>query len=178
MPSRLTVGQQILDLLIGVRIPARQPNNNPAEAGLLLGSSLVRAKPRISTSSTEGAREMRPDTKVSGPPCSALLTPSHRFLYTVLMYYTYILRTSGNTLYVGYTKDLQRRVRQHRTRKGGAAYLRIFSDCHVVYVETFDTQHDAMSRERHLKLLSHAGKEEVVEENTDRSRDILIRLKM
>jgi putative endonuclease len=89
------------------------------------------------------------------------------------MFYTYILRTTGNTLYIGYTKDLHKRLEQHRTHKGGAKYFHIFEGFELAYVEIFDNQHDAMSREWQLKQLKHAEKQKLVEENTDRLKNLL-----
>ena len=78
------------------------------------------------------------------------------------MFYVYILRTTGNTFYTGQTKDLHKRLAQHKSHKNGAKYLNKFSDCKLVYVETYQTRSEAMSREWHLKQLSHDEKEELV----------------
>lgn len=74
-------------------------------------------------------------------------------------YTVYIIRTSGNTLYVGQTSDLVKRIKQHFDRSGkGAKYLRRFESGEVVYQEFFPTRSQAMIREAALKKLTHTQK--------------------
>lgn len=65
-------------------------------------------------------------------------------------HYVYILKCSDNTLYTGYTKDLDKRVKAHNEGKG-AKYTRSRSPVVLVYHEVFDTKKEAMSREWHIK---------------------------
>ncbi len=66
-------------------------------------------------------------------------------------YYVYILLCSDNTLYTGYTNDLEKRVSQHNNSKEGAKYTRSRRPCELVYHEEFDNRAKALSREYHIK---------------------------
>jgi len=68
------------------------------------------------------------------------------------MYYVYILRTSSNTLYVGQTNNLKKRMIEHKEKsRKSAKYLRMFSDFNLVYTEKFLTRGEAIKREAKLK---------------------------
>ena len=66
------------------------------------------------------------------------------------MYYIYILKCCDNTLYTGYTNDLDKRLVTHNAGKG-AKYTARRLPVELVYSESFDNQNDAMSREWHIK---------------------------
>ncbi|MCD7728776.1 MAG: GIY-YIG nuclease family protein [Clostridia bacterium] len=74
-----------------------------------------------------------------------------------MKYYVYLLKCADESLYVGYTTDLTRRVATHNTGKG-AKYTRSRLPVELVYREEFDNEHDAKSREWHLKKLTHKQK--------------------
>lgn len=79
------------------------------------------------------------------------------------MFYVYILRTSSDTLYVGQTNDLERRLDEHRNDKHKSAkYIRYFPSFKLVYSETYLTRGEAMRRELQLKKLSRAKKEALI----------------
>ena len=64
----------------------------------------------------------------------------------------YILRTSNNTLYIGQTNNLPRRLEEHKTDKNKSAkYLRYFSSFDLVYSEEYSDRSSAMKREFQLK---------------------------
>lgn len=73
------------------------------------------------------------------------------------MNYTYILRCSDDTLYCGWTNDLQKRLASHNAGKG-AKYTRSRHPVTLVYYETFETKEEAMSREFAIKRLSREEK--------------------
>ena len=78
-------------------------------------------------------------------------------------YTVYILRTSSNTLYVGQTNNLVKRLKEHEETKGlGAKYMRIFKSFELVYSKKFLSRSSAMKKEIALKKLSHAEKEQVI----------------
>jgi putative endonuclease len=79
-------------------------------------------------------------------------------------HYVYVLRCSDDTLYTGYTTDVQRRVAEHEAGEG-AKYTRGRTPVELVHTESFDSRSAAMSREHELKQLSRAAKESLVEEN-------------
>lgn len=73
------------------------------------------------------------------------------------MYYTYILKCSDNTLYTGYTNDLDKRINTHNSGKG-AKYTRGRIPVKLVYMEEFQDKLDAQKRERTIKKLSRINK--------------------
>ena len=80
------------------------------------------------------------------------------------MFYLYILRTSANTLYIGQTNNLERRLNEHRNKKAKSAkYIRSFTSFELVYTETCASRSDAMRRELALKRLTRAKKETLIE---------------
>ena len=76
-------------------------------------------------------------------------------------HYVYVLRCADDTLYTGYTTDVERRVREHE-RGDGAKYTRGRTPVDLVHVERFDSKSAAMSREYELKQYSKAEKERLV----------------
>lgn len=75
----------------------------------------------------------------------------------------YILRTSLNTLYIGQTNNLEKRLQEHKNRnKKSAKYLRLFSSFELVYKEEYATRVDAMRREIQLKNWSKTKKEALI----------------
>jgi len=90
------------------------------------------------------------------------------------MFYIYILRTSSNTLYIGQTNNLKRRLEEHQKKSSKAAkYIRYFSSFNLVYSETYKTRKEAMQREAQLKRLSKAKKEALIKGDLNLLKDQL-----
>ncbi len=73
------------------------------------------------------------------------------------MNYTYIVKCNDGSLYTGWTNDLEKRLEAHNSGSG-AKYTRGRGPVELVYYEEFDTKEEAMSREWHIKQLSHSQK--------------------
>ncbi len=73
------------------------------------------------------------------------------------MYYVYILKCRGGTLYVGSTNDIDKRVAVHNAGKG-AKYTRGRLPVKLLYTESFETKGEALKRELALKRLSRKEK--------------------
>lgn len=73
------------------------------------------------------------------------------------MFYVYILKCSDNTLYIGYTTDLVKRINTHNAGKG-AKYTRGRIPVELVYSEKYDTMSEALKREHALKKLNRKNK--------------------
>ena len=73
------------------------------------------------------------------------------------MNYTYILKCSDDTLYCGWTNDLEKRVKTHNDGKG-AKYTRSRLPVTLVYFEEFATSVEAQKREYEIKQLTRAQK--------------------
>ena len=71
--------------------------------------------------------------------------------------YVYILRCRDESLYTGWTNDLEQRVAAHNTGKG-AKYTRGRGPVELVYLEEFDTKQEAMSKEAKIKRLTRKEK--------------------
>ena len=76
-------------------------------------------------------------------------------------YYIYIVRCKDNTLYTGYTTDLEKREEKHNEGKG-ARYTRGRRPVKIVYFEEFKTKSKALKRECQIKKLKKNEKEGLV----------------
>lgn len=74
----------------------------------------------------------------------------------------YVLRCADDSLYTGYTTDVERRVAEHEAGEG-AAYTRGRTPVELVHVECFQTRSAAMSREHEIKALGRAQKLSLVD---------------
>jgi putative endonuclease len=80
------------------------------------------------------------------------------------MFYVYILRTSANTLYVGQTNNLEKRMAEHKAKTiKSSKYVRSFPSFELVYKEEYETRSEALKREYSLKQLSKVQKEKLVQ---------------
>ena len=66
-------------------------------------------------------------------------------------YFVYILKCADDTLYVGSTNDLAKRVIQHNTAKAGAHYTKSRRPVKLVYSEIVKTLLKARRREAEIK---------------------------
>lgn len=78
------------------------------------------------------------------------------------MNYAYIVQCSDGTYYTGWTNDPQKRLAAHNAGKG-AKYTKNRRPVEFVYLEECETKEDAMSREWHIKQLSRAEKEQLIQ---------------
>lgn len=67
-----------------------------------------------------------------------------------MFYYVYILQSlKDQGLYIGYTKDLRRRLKQHN---GGAdSYTKKYMPWQLIHYEAYRNEDDARRREKYLK---------------------------
>ncbi len=72
-------------------------------------------------------------------------------------YYTYIILTEKNTLYCGYTDDVEKRFQAHLDGRG-AKYTRANKPIRVVYQKEFASKSEAMKEEARIKKLTHQEK--------------------
>ena len=83
--------------------------------------------------------------------------------FDTMPFYVYILRTSSNTLYIGQTNNLEKRLKEHQGKTTRSAkYMKYFSSCTLVYSEIYATRSEAMKREWQLKKLTKAQKESLI----------------
>ena len=77
------------------------------------------------------------------------------------MNYVYLLRCADGSLYCGWTTNLEERVREHKSGKG-AKYTRSRLPVELVWYEVHGDRHEALSREWHLKRMSHDEKKKLI----------------
>jgi putative endonuclease len=76
-------------------------------------------------------------------------------------HYVYVLRCADDTLYTGYTTDVERRVAEHDAGEG-AKYTRGRTPVELVHTESFGSRSAALSREAAIKSSSRVEKERLV----------------
>lgn len=79
-------------------------------------------------------------------------------------YYTYILLIENNSLYCGYTDDVEKRFQAHLEGKG-AKFTKAHKPVKIVYTKEFDTKSEAMKEEYRIKHLTRKEKLELIGEN-------------
>lgn len=79
--------------------------------------------------------------------------------------YVYILLTEKNTLYCGYTDNVEKRFQEHLSGKG-AKYTRAFKPIKIVYTKEFPSKSEALKEEYRIKhKLTHSQKLELINSN-------------
>ena len=73
------------------------------------------------------------------------------------MNYVYLLKCGDGSLYCGWTTDLEARVEQHALGRG-AKYTRSRLPVKLVWYETYEDKHEALSREWHSKSTDRGQK--------------------
>ncbi|MEC5425013.1 GIY-YIG nuclease family protein [Virgibacillus sp. C22-A2] len=81
----------------------------------------------------------------------------------------YILKCSDNTLYTGYTNDMENRLKMH-TEGTGAKYTRGRGPFQVVFIEKFPTKEEAMQKEYRIKQLNRKEKFQLIR---DRLKEVM-----
>ena len=76
--------------------------------------------------------------------------------------YTYILKCADDTLYCGWTNDLEKRLKSHNEGKG-AKYTRSRLPVLLAYFEEFETATDAQRREYEIKQMTRQQKIKLIE---------------
>ena len=73
------------------------------------------------------------------------------------MNYVYILRCNDDSLYTGWTNNLEKRLKVHASGKG-AKYTKARLPIELVYFEEFEDKIEAMRREYVIKQLTRKEK--------------------
>lgn len=77
------------------------------------------------------------------------------------MNFTYMLMCGDGSLYTGWTNDIEKRLKVHRSGKG-AKYTRGRGPLTLVHLEAFETKSEAMKREVFIKSLTREEKEQLL----------------
>ncbi len=86
-------------------------------------------------------------------------------------YYVYVLSNRTRRLYVGVTKDLQRRIYEHKSRLAEGFTKRYYLDYLVYFEETTDVA-SAIAREKQIKSWRRIKKIELIESSNPRWKDL------
>ncbi|MBP3209824.1 MAG: GIY-YIG nuclease family protein [Oscillospiraceae bacterium] len=80
--------------------------------------------------------------------------------------YVYLLRCADDSLYCGWTTDLEGRIAAHNNGTG-AKYTKSRRPVELVYFEEYENRHEALSREWHIKRMSRAEKLHLLEKTEE-----------
>ena len=79
-------------------------------------------------------------------------------------HYVYLVRCADDSLYCGWTTDLERRMEAHNGHvPGGAKYTRGRRPVTLVYFESFHNKQDAQRREYAIKQMTKTKKLGLIE---------------
>ncbi len=87
------------------------------------------------------------------------------------MFYVYILRCADHSFYVGFAQDLDSRVKAHNDGRG-ASYTFKRRPVRLVYSEAYQSEVEAVERERQLKRWSPAKKHALIQNDTERLKQL------
>lgn len=80
------------------------------------------------------------------------------------MCYVYILKCNDNSLYTGYTVNLENRIKDHNKGKA-SKYTRGRLPVELVYKEKLKSKSDALKREYKIKQLTRDEKLKLIKNN-------------
>ena len=86
-------------------------------------------------------------------------------------YYVYILRCIDDSLYVGVTSDIDRRVIEHNAGKYPDAYTNSRRPVTLVFYQDFTDPNQAIEFEKKLKKWSRVKKQTLIDGNFDKLQD-------
>lgn len=76
-------------------------------------------------------------------------------------HFVYILKCKDNTLYTGYTINVERRLQMHENGKG-AKYTRGRGPLKVVFTKKYSTKEEALQQEYAIKQLTRKEKDDLI----------------
>jgi putative endonuclease len=85
--------------------------------------------------------------------------------------FTYILKCADDSYYTGSTKDLERRLEQHRNGEA-SNHTASRLPMELVYVEEFDRIDNAFYREKQIQNWSRAKKEALINNNLESLKEL------
>ena len=91
-------------------------------------------------------------------------------------FYVYILLCANGAYYIGYTDNLDQRLKAHNEVRG-STYTKRNGPVTLVYSEPFPTEQEAMKREKQLKRWSRAKKQALIDGDLKRLHQLAKRRK-
>ncbi len=86
-------------------------------------------------------------------------------------HYVYVIKCCDGTLYTGYARDVDQRVRAHNAGCG-AKYTRGRRPVRLLYSEAFDSKSAALRREREIKGKTRKAKFNLIRANGQRDSSL------
>jgi putative endonuclease len=87
------------------------------------------------------------------------------------VFYVYILSSKSRVLYIGKTNDIKRRIFQHKS-KALDGFTKKYNVDRLVYFEDYESELDAINRERQLKGWVRKKKIILIEKDNPAWRDL------
>ena len=87
-------------------------------------------------------------------------------------YYVYILCCNDNSLYVGVTSDIERRVMEHNAGKYPEAYTHSRRPVVLVFYQEFTEPNQAIEFEKKIKKWSRSKKQALIDGNYDHLQNL------
>jgi len=78
-------------------------------------------------------------------------------------HYVYILECRDKTFYIGYARNISKRIKEHNESPRGAKYTRGRRPVKIVYYEFFESRSEALKYENYLKKKSRLEKLGIVQ---------------
>ena len=76
--------------------------------------------------------------------------PGSESLMVIMFHYVYLSQSlKNNSLYIGYTTDLKRRLKEHN--QGMTFSTKSYIPWQLIHYESYKNEHDAKRREKYLK---------------------------
>jgi putative endonuclease len=87
-------------------------------------------------------------------------------------YFVYILLCKDNSLYVGITSDMERRVLEHNDGKYPDAYTHSRRPVILLFYQDFTEPNQAIGYEKKIKKWSRAKKQALIDSNFDKMQEL------
>ncbi len=87
-------------------------------------------------------------------------------------YYVYLMASFKQTLYVGVTNDLVRRIHQHKTKVHSDSFTARYNIDRLVYVEAFSDIRYAIAREKEIKAWRRSKKVALIKSQNPTWKDL------
>jgi len=101
------------------------------------------------------------ESNVLSLPALSLVEVSNGIVCDKIIWFTYILKCSDNSFYVGSTDNIKQRIARHNAGRG-PKWTALRLPVKLVYNETHKTEKQAMKRERQIKKWSQQKKEAII----------------
>jgi putative endonuclease len=86
-------------------------------------------------------------------------------------WFVYILKCSDDSFYVGQTSDLEKRIETHNAGNG-PKYTSVRRPVSLLYFESYNSQNEAVKREKQLKKWSRAKKQALIDGNIELLKEL------